>query len=417
VRLLVLGHWSHTGFGVVTEALTSRLLALGVDARILALNHRGEPVKGPLQGRVWPLNTLGQYFNGNLPAAAMDGTLWRQLDSEDDWQADGVLVIADMSGLLGYIGQLTKDSPWLTTPVWHYCPIEGDNLTPAWVDVWKMFKPVAMSHYGARVIGELTGQSVPMVYHGVDTDVFRPASVADPLRMDGRRLSTKAACKAAFGLDPDRLMIFRSDRLVERKFYDRFVEAMVPVLDASPETDVLIHCRPIDEGLDLYQELMRAPVRLHSRFKLTNQHDSFRGLSTEGLVALLNAADVYVSTSGGEGFGLTLAEALACEVPVVVNGWAAETEVVAEGGVLVPPLHDTHGRPVRYHSKYGMDWAVPDAEAFAVPVLELLSRPARRRALGAAGRAHVLRSFSWDECASSFMALFEGQADADRIAS
>ena len=360
MNLLLIGHWSHTGFGVVTEALATRFVAAGHDVRILAMNHRGEPVRGPLAGRVWPLNTLGQYFGGNLPAAAMDGSLWKQLDNEDEWKPDAVLVIADVSGLLGYIGQLTPDSPWLKTPVYHYCPIEGDNVTPAWKDIWKLFRPVAMSLYGAKVIGDLTGQTVPMLYHGVDTEVFRPASVSDPIRWEGKRLSTKEACKAAFGLDPNRTLIFRSDRLVERKFYDRFVSAMIPILDASPGTDVLIHCRPIDEGLDLYQELARVPERLVPQFKISNAHDSFRGLPVEGLVALINAADVYVSTTGGEGFGLNLAESLACEVPVVVTDWAAESEVVGDGGVLVPPLHDSYGEPVRYHSKYGMDWAVPD---------------------------------------------------------
>lgn len=417
MKILILGHWSHTGFGVVTEALGSRFVGLGHDVRILALNHRGEPVRGALAGRVWPLNTLGQYFAGNIPAAGMDGSLWRGLEPDDDWKPDAVLVIADMSGLLGYVGQLVPDSPWLKLPVYHYCPIEGDNLPPSWLDVWKLFRPVAMSMYGAKVIGDFTGQPVPMLYHGVDTEVFRPASVADPIRWDDRRLSTKEACKAAFGLDPSRNIILRSDRLVERKFYDQFIAAMVPVLAANPHTDVLIHCRPIDEGLDLYQELMRAPSEFHGRFKLTNQHDSFRGLPQEGLVALINAADLYVSTTGGEGFGLNLAESLACEVPVVVTGWAAEREVVAEGGVLVPPLTDSYGTPVRYHSRYGMDWALPDARAFAAPVLSLLEKPARRRALGAAGRAYVKRSFSWDDCAADFIALFEDTPNADRLAS
>ena len=68
VNLLLIGHHSHTGFGVVTEALATRFLASGHDVRILAMNHRGEPVRGPLAGRVWPLNTLGQYFAGNIPA-------------------------------------------------------------------------------------------------------------------------------------------------------------------------------------------------------------------------------------------------------------------------------------------------------------------------------------------------------------
>lgn len=415
MKILVLGHHSHTGFGVVTEAITSRFVAAGHDPRVLALNHRGEPVKGPLAGRVWPLATLGQYFGGNIPAAGMDGSLWRQLDGEDDWKPDVVLVVADVSGLLAYIGDLKPDSPWMKVPVFHYCPIEGDNVSLGWGDVWKLFQPVAMSMYGAKVIGTLIGRPVPMLYHGVDTDTFRPASLSDPIRWEGKRLSNKAACKAAFGLNPSRNLIFRSDRLVERKFYDRFITAMIPILDASPKTDVLIHCRPLDGVLNLYEELARVPERLKDRFKVSNAHDSFRGLPTEGLVALINAADVYVSTTGGEGFGLNLAEALACEVPVVVTDWAAEREVVGPGGIVVPPLTDTYGEPVRYHSHYGMDWAVPDPRGFTAPVLGLLERPARRRAMGVAGRAHVKRSFSWDACASDFLSLFE-EPHVDRIA-
>jgi glycosyltransferase involved in cell wall biosynthesis len=413
VRLLLFGHHSHTGFGVVTEALGARFLAAGHDVRVMAMNHRGQPVKGPLEGRVWPTTVLGQYVQDPC-GAAITGALWRTLDKSDDWKPDAVLVIADMSGLLGYMQGGVP--PWQSVPVYHYCPIEGDNLVPMWRQVWQIVAPVAMSRYGQRVISEHIGRAVPMIYHGVDTDTFRPASVADPLRVDGKRISTREAAKLHFGLDPKRNLILRSDRLVERKFYDRFVTAMAEVVRQSPDTDVLIHCAPIDGQLDLYQEIHRLPEDLRDRFKSTNAHDTFQGLSTDELVVLLNAADLYVSTTGGEGFGLNLAESLACETPVVVSGWAAETEVVAEGGVLIPPLTDRYGETVRYHASYGMDWAVPDGRAFVEPVLGLLNRSSRRRALGAAGREHVVRSFSWDTAASQFLALFE-EPNVDRIAS
>ena len=142
-------------------------------------------------------------------------------------------------------------------------------------------------------------------------------------------------------------------------------------------------------------------------FGLTNAHDTFTGLPVEGMVALYNAADLYVSTTGGEGFGLNLAESLACGVPVVVTDWAADAETVGPGGVLVPPLIDRYGEPVRYHSTYGMDWAVPDPRGFVDPIVELLGKPHRRKALGEAGRAHVRRSFSWGAAADQFIDLFQ----------
>jgi glycosyltransferase involved in cell wall biosynthesis len=411
VRLLIWGHHSATGFGTVTMQLAERFLAAGIDVRVLAVNHRGEPVRGPLAGRVWPAGIFGNDFGGNISADAIRGAFWRKLDPTDDWQPDAGLVIADVSGLLGHIGPATEASiaAWRSIPILHYCPIEGDNLVPTWRELWSMVRPVAMSDYGQRVISGHIGRWVPRIYHGVDTSVFRPVSLRDPAIVDGKRLLTKEACKEHFGL-AGRKIILRADRNAIRKFYPALFAAFVPIAEADPSVDLLLHCAANDPiGDDLVAEVMRMPEALRNgkRVWFTGMHDTFVGLSAEGLVALYNAADLYVTTTGGEGFGLTLAEALACEVPVVSNDWAAESEVVGPGGIMVPPLHDAYGEVVRYHSTYGMDWAVPDPRAFVEPVLSLLAKPARRREMGAAGRKHVQRSFSWDTAAAEFMTLLE----------
>lgn len=415
MRLLIFGHYSDTGFGRVTQELGREFVERGIDVRVLAVNHRGEPVKGSLAGRVWPASMFGDAFGGNLSAGAIDGSLWRQLDKSDDWRPDQVLVVSDMSGFQGHIGRQMSPA-WVSLPVWHYCPIEGDNLPVSWRDIWNnptngkvpdaAFLPVAMSEYGRSVIASHIGRDVPMVYHGIDTDTFHPVSATDPVVHEGRVLRTKEQCKAAFGFPADARIILRYDRHVPRKFYHAFLRAMSEVLAADPKAVVLIHCRPTDEGGDLLEEMARMPRDLWGRVKLTQAHDTWRGLPTESLVALINAADLYVSTTSGEGFGLTLGESAACGVPVVVTDWAAEREVVGPGGILVPPLCDAYGEVVRYHSTYGMDWAVPDPRGFVEPVLTLLAKPQRRRELGAAGRAHVKRSFSWSVAADQFTDLF-----------
>jgi glycosyltransferase involved in cell wall biosynthesis len=406
MKLLVFGHWSDTGFGIVTKHIGSRLVDLGLDVRVLALNHRGEPAKGSLAGRVWPLEYLAQHVK-HVAATAINGTLWTTLDTEDEWKPDAVLAIADMSGLHNYVGTDQRAiEVWRTVPVYHYCPIEGDNLPPYWAEVWQTFLPVAMSDFGQRVMSEHIGRAVPRIYHGVDTEAFYPVSPGKPIRFEDATIREKAACKALFELDPARKLILRADRNVIRKNYDTMFRAFVDIARADPDVDLLLHCQPIDpEGIDLYQEIRRMPADLQGRVRFTGMHDTFKGLPTVGLNALYNAADLYWSTTGGEGFGLTLAESLAAGVPVVTTGWAAEIEVVGEGGIIVPPLQDEYGESVRYHSRYGMDWAVPDAKAFVEPILRLLSHPGQRKALGATGRLHVKRSFSWDTTAAEFLDL------------
>ena len=405
MRLLLLGHLSHTGFGTVTRKLGERFVARGIDVRVIAVNHRGEPVRGPLAGRVWPASINGDGFGANINAGAIDGTFWASLDPADHWKPDAVLVVSDMTGLMSHVGRMSP--AWTSVPVFHYCPMEGDNLPPEWRDIWAPFLPVAMSDYGAKVIGDLLGREVPRIYHGVDTTTFHPVSAANPIEYDGKTLRTKEDCRAAFGIAPGAKVVLRTDRNVIRKFYYRFVEAMGMVAPRVPDLKVIVHCQPVDgaDGLNLYEEIARLPREMWPIFGLTKAHDTFKGLPIEGLVALMNAADLYVSTSGGEGFGLTLAESLACGVPVVVTDWAADAETVGPGGVLVPPLSDTYGEPVRYHSTYGMSWALPDPRGFVDPIVRLLNKPHQRRALGEAGRAHVRRMFDWDDAADQFVSL------------
>jgi len=414
MRLLIFGHWSDTGFGVVTKNLALQFMDRGLDLRILAVNHRGEPVQGPLAGRIWPASIAGDGFGGNISSQAIDGTFWKAYDSEDDWKPDAVLVVSDMSGFQGHVGRITQQ--WLSLPVFHYCPIEGDNLPPSWAEIWEKFNPVAMSDYGQRVIAAHTGRVVPRIYHGVDSETFHPVSASSPLVYEGKVLRSKEACKAAFGFTPDQKIVLRTDRYVPRKFYDTFMRSMSYVFDRDPAVTALIHCRPQDEGGNLLEEIGRLPREQWPRVKLTQAHDTWKGLSTSDLVVLMNAADLYFSPTSGEGFGLTLAESAACGVPVVTTDHAAGPEVVGPGGVVVSPLRDSYGDPVTFHSKYGMDWAVPDARAFVDPLVSLLAKPHRRRAMGDAGRRHVVQMFRWSDAADQFVALFAAALQTAEVA-
>jgi glycosyltransferase involved in cell wall biosynthesis len=93
----------------------------------------------------------------------------------------------------------------------------------------------------------------------------------------------------------------------------------------------------------------------------------------EKMPAYYSLADVYVSPSLLEGFGLPLAEAMACETPIVTTNTGSAAEVVGPGGVLVPPYNPT---------------------ALASAVSDLLNDASRRRELGKRGREFVVNNFS-----------------------
>jgi len=139
----------------------------------------------------------------------------------------------------------------------------------------------------------------------------------------------------------------------------------------------------------------------HPQVMLTRAHDTFKGLSDAQLAILYNAADIYASSSYSEGFGLTLAEAAACGVPVVATDFGPIGEAVGDGAILVPPSGAV--RTMHAHS-----WSTVDVEGHAAAILKLVDDPALRADLGAKGAAHVAR-FDWDIAALSFLKLMEDQ--------
>jgi glycosyltransferase involved in cell wall biosynthesis len=227
--------------------------------------------------------------------------------------------------------------------------------------------------------------------------------VADAGSWKGRTIPTKDAAKDALGL-AGKTVILRTDRYIFRKNYPAFFRVIRPVLEAHPEVAAVIHTvLSDDEGRgDIRESLSREPGAVpvgpvdwtHPQIHLTRMHDSFRGLSDGELRVLYNAADLYVSPTMAEGFGLCQAEALACGVPVVTTNYSAIPEVVGPGGVLIPPAY-------YLTNAYAHEWALVDEPAMTAAIEHLIAKPAKRRELGTLGRQHVAR-FTWSRAVEVF---------------
>lgn len=96
-------------------------------------------------------------------------------------------------------------------------------------------------------------------------------------------------------------------------------------------------------------------------------------LDENALSALFASADVLLSLHRAEGFGLPMAEAMACGIPVVATGWAGNAEFMTDkDSILVPyrlePVSDTTVYSGYRHSL----WAEPDID-FAAQALKKLA--------------------------------------------
>lgn len=110
-------------------------------------------------------------------------------------------------------------------------------------------------------------------------------------------------------------------------------------------------------------------------------------LDAAGVRARLHAADVFVLPSFHEGYGMAIAEALACGLPVVAGRAGAVVDTVPAGaGVLVPP---------------------GDVGALREALARVLDDAGWRAELARGARAARQRLPTWDDAAARFAAVLD----------
>jgi len=189
---------------------------------------------------------------------------------------------------------------------------------------------------------------VALTRHGTDTNFFRPTPRASLLR-------------ARLGFAEDEPVLLFVGFVTPRKGLDYLAQAL-PLMRPTPR--LLIVGRWAEGYRSRFLRLLGP---------LADRVVEAGYVSDEDLPAYYSLADIYVSASLMEGFGHPLAEALACETPVVAVAAGAVAEVIGPGGLLVPPR---------------------DPAVLAEAVSELLPDAALRRELGQRGREYIERDFS-----------------------
>jgi glycosyltransferase involved in cell wall biosynthesis len=392
-RILWLGDGGcHTGFARVTHAIGERLIRdYGHDVSVLATNYQGDYY--PTELKLYRPNTIvGTDYYG----------LSRILEMLARVEPDVVVMLGDPQIIIQWLFENPKYDPDRLLlgyrPLLAYVPIDGHEYPKAWDVLGRVTQRVAMSKHGQTVMPE-----APLVYHGIDSDVFYPVTERPITVSTGETLYTKRDCKRVFGYDQDGFLVLRVDSNSGRKDYPASWKALVPVMTRHSDISVHFHCKSTfgadASGVDFPALLSRDP-ETKDRFHFPDLHTSFIGWPVENLCALYNAADLFLSTSRGEGFGLTIAEALACGTPVIAQHVASIPEVVGPGGILITPER-------RITVPFGWEEWLPNIAEFSAAIEHLYLAGGVRRKLGEAGLAHVRETFSWDVATAQMDGIIE----------
>ncbi len=204
----------------------------------------------------------------------------------------------------------------------------------------------------------LPPEKVRTVYNGVDTDTFRPLPGVERL--------------------PDKLLYVGNseDRNKGARF---FLEAVNLLKD---ELDLRV------TFVDNHKHNLKLAPKLVNEFGLNSIVEFTGRVPTEELVRHYNEARLFVTSSVHEGFGLPLAEAMACGTPVLGTQIGAYEEIVRHGesGWLVPPR---------------------DPRALADAIRMMWNDASLRQRLAESGRQRVREKFNWRKAAEETLAVYE----------
>jgi glycosyltransferase involved in cell wall biosynthesis len=216
-----------------------------------------------------------------------------------------------------------------------------------------------------RTYGYAPGK-IRVVYNGVDTKRFSPASQG-----------TRRALRRNLQIPDGAVVVVSAARLDRVKRLDRLIQAFGALSLEHNNLWLLL----TGDG-PLRDELKNLAQSVNNR-----EHIRFLG-HLEDVCVILRASDIYVLPSDEEGFGIALAEAMACELVCVATKTVGPSEIVEDGlnGFLTDVTYD--GVLKGLHQALTLDHK-------------------EREAIGNRARQRVVDNFRVEEAAAKGLAFME----------
>ncbi len=237
--------------------------------------------------------------------------------------------------------------------------------------------------------------------YGIDTRTFCPSK-------------NRQALRAQFNLSKEEVVILHVSRITPFTKMDIFplIHNFEEIKGQFSKAVLLIvgevHVKEYMEHLQNYieEKKLGAAVRFITQVNHNRMMDYYQ------------AADIFVSMTDhfGESFGLSVIEAMACGLPVILSDLSGYRERVENGreGFVIPTIGGDPGYDRIFHTcgiiDFG-DFAIQsiafDNTSFREALTTLVAHPEKRRQMGGAGRKKIKREYEFSRMTQKYKRYFE----------
>jgi len=313
--LAYMDYSTHTGFSSVAENLMERLIKFfdkkDIEVHIHALNYFGESKMINIKG----VNTL--LYSAKTKAKNPNDPYYRDgflkvlndMDYNYVWVINDLSVIAPMMPILKDIqkNKIRKFKSIL------YFPIDSPPNPNDLIDLWFWDLKVTYTCYGKKEVNKYVDETIEVIPHGANRQHFYKL-----LNFDKNEVREK------FGLPKDKFIFANINKNNPRKniggtllAYSKFLE-LKKRKNSNIETCLYLHLSPTDSsGINVFKACELLGISDDVFIPTSENYKKGIGYSVAEMNQIYNCVDCYITTTGAEGWGLSVTEAMAVHLPII----------------------------------------------------------------------------------------------------
>lgn len=321
------------------------------DVAVLGINYHGDPHDYPY--KIWPCWPGGDGFG-------VKRVVWLL----DQVQPDVVVLQNDPWNVPAYVDIIREVPVYANLPLVGFIAVDGKNCKGEMLNGLQhaIFWTEFAQHEAMRGGMTVPSSVVPL---GIDLETYRPMN--------------RRAARLRMGIPPElseAFIVGNVNRNQPRKRLDLTLQYFADWIHycGVENAYLFVHVAPTgDNGIDVRQ--------LAEHYNIINktlivEPPLMIGASEDQMVDTYNSFDVQVSTTQGEGWGLTTMEGMACGIPQVIPDWSALGEWARDAAFMMKCSQTAATMDKGINSIGG----VPDSDDFIRALAHLYySEPLRER--------------------------------------
>ena len=413
LMLAYMDYATHTGFATVAHNLIERLLPFfeenNIELHICATNYVGMVQEIRVGNATAVLMSAKSIAKNQNDMWYRDGMLKMLCENpyEFFWVMNDIAVMSPTMNLLNSIQNDLKPNKYKHPKFKSilYTPIDSkpnpnfmNNL-----EFWDLL--VTYTSYGQKEIQKIKGNdfAVSIIPHGVDTiDYYRKTDFDKKAAREKHKLPANKFIFGNINKNNSRKNI-GGTLLAFSYFLNHYKQIMSDY--NYVEVALYLHMSPTDDtGINCYRACEQLGITEYVHFPEKDEYKKGDGYTIEEMNEIYNCLDCYVTTTTAEGWGLTVTEAMACQLPIVAPMHTSIKEITENGeacyavNVMFDHFQISDFENIRH---------IPDPALVAREMMRAFKDIAEGKYPHKEAYEDILEKYNWDKIAKSWRDKFK----------